>query len=80
MIAELKTVNMGCIKRNLYIPRFPDCPTILVEPEYLILPAQEKLFLDDDYRQRLARSIVKGIRNFLIEVSSVDRDKISREP
>lgn len=70
MLECLGTTNLGCIRRNLYITRFPECPTILVEPEYIILPDQEKKFMDPDYRKKLARALVEGLRNFVLAVGS----------
>lgn len=71
MIRCLGSRDLGCIKRNLYITRFPDCPAILVEPEYLILPDVESNFMDQQERARLADAIATGIKNFLI--NSLDR-------
>lgn len=67
MVREMETSDRGCIKRNLYIPRYLGCPVILVEPEYIILPGQEKRFMDSKYRERLAGALVEGIRNFIKE-------------
>jgi len=73
MLKHLETTDMGCIRRNLYIPRFPDCPTILIEPEYIILPNQEKKFMDAEYREKLAGAIVEGIRNFILYAAGSDK-------
>jgi N-acetylmuramoyl-L-alanine amidase len=70
LLKELETRDLGCIKRNLYVTRFPDCPSVLIEPEYLILPDQEKKFMDPNYRDRLANAILQGIRKFLISATS----------
>lgn len=67
IIERLGTRDRGCIRRNLYVPRFPGCPSILIEPEYIILPDQEKKFQDPGYRRKLAEAIVAGIRSFLLE-------------
>ena len=65
ILDKMGTDDLGCIQRNLYIARFPECPAILVEPEYIILPSQEKKFMNPDYRHKLAEAIVDGIRNFV---------------
>ena len=67
ILDKLGTKNLGGIRRNLYIPRFPECPTILIEPEYIILPEQEEKFMDPDHRRKLAEAIVEGIRNFVLK-------------
>ncbi|MDD2708139.1 MAG: N-acetylmuramoyl-L-alanine amidase [Verrucomicrobiae bacterium] len=65
--------DMGCIKRNLYITRFSDCPSILIEPEYIVLPDQEKRFMDSAARRQLAAAIVSGIRAFARESLSAGK-------
>ncbi len=65
IIGRLGTKDLGCVRRNLYITRFHECPTILIEPEYIILPNQEKKFMNPEYRQQLAEAITEGIRNFV---------------
>ncbi len=72
ILRKLETPDRGCIRRNLYITRFPGCPTILIEPEYIILPDHEKKFMDPTYRQRLAGAIVEGISKFV--ESQINRD------
>ncbi|GEM_PF-946374 len=71
MLERLGTRNMGCLRRNLYLPRFMECPTVLIEPEYIILPDQEKKFMDPDYRHKVAEAVVEGIRDFLEVVSKL---------
>jgi len=70
ILEELGTQDRGCIQRNLYMTRYPGCPSILIEPEYLIIPDQEKKFMNPEYRHRLATAIVKGIRNFVLRTTS----------
>ncbi|MBI4025600.1 MAG: N-acetylmuramoyl-L-alanine amidase [Verrucomicrobia bacterium] len=65
ILQRMETADLGCIRRNLYIPRFLECPVILIEPEYIILPGQEKKFMSPDYRRKLAGAVVEGIRNFV---------------
>ena len=64
MLVTLGTTDMGCIRRDLYLPRYPGCPAVLLEPEYLILPDEEKQFLDEAWRGKLAGAIVNGLRDF----------------
>lgn len=65
MLKNLETKDLKCIRRNLYITRYPKCPSILIEPEHLILPDIEKKFLQPDYRQKIAQSILEGVEKFL---------------
>jgi N-acetylmuramoyl-L-alanine amidase len=65
MLKNLETKDLKCIRRNLYITRYPKCPSILIEPEYIILPDIEKKFLTPEYRQKIAQSIVEGVEEFM---------------
>ncbi|MCC7518322.1 MAG: N-acetylmuramoyl-L-alanine amidase [Verrucomicrobiae bacterium] len=66
MLRTLGTTDLGCLRRDLYLPRYPGCPTVLLEPEYLILPEMEACFLDDAWRTKLAGAIVEGLRDFVL--------------
>lgn len=66
ILRALGTTDMGCIRRDLYLPRYPGCPAVLLEPEYLILPDVEKQFLDEAWRGKLAGAIVDGLREFAL--------------
>jgi N-acetylmuramoyl-L-alanine amidase len=64
IVGAMGTTDMGCIRRDLYLPRYPGCPTVLLEPEYLILPEMEKKFRDDAWVANLAEAIARGLREF----------------
>lgn len=64
MLRALGSADLGCHRRDLYLPRYPGCPTVLLEPEYLILPEMEAAFLDAARRAKLAAAIVEGMRAF----------------
>lgn len=67
MLRALGSADLGCHRRDLYLPRYPGCPTVLLEPEYLVLPEMEAAFLDATRRAKLAAAIVEGIRTFAAE-------------
>ena len=80
ILDAMGTPDLGCHRRNLYITRFPDCPAILIEPEYLILPEQEKKFMDPEYRRQLAGAVVAGIRKFMESVASMEKEEPTPVP
>ncbi len=69
ILQHMRTKDRGCIRRNLYMTRFLECPVILIEPEYIVLPDQEKKFMDKNYRCKLAQAITEGIRKFVVSQS-----------
>ena len=50
---------------DLLVCRLPAMPAILTESAYLTYPEQEHMLLERDFRERLAGSIVDGLRAFM---------------
>ncbi|MDY2629214.1 MAG: N-acetylmuramoyl-L-alanine amidase [Lachnospiraceae bacterium] len=49
---------------NLYVVRMPRIPSCLVEAGYLTSDTERPLLLSDDYQEKLAEGIAKGILQF----------------
>ncbi|MEE8424715.1 MAG: N-acetylmuramoyl-L-alanine amidase, partial [Elusimicrobiota bacterium] len=56
---------------NLYVCRLTEMPSILTESGYIILPDQERLFVNPKYRERIADTIVSGLRSYLEQYQKV---------
>ncbi|WP_243393659.1 N-acetylmuramoyl-L-alanine amidase [Solimonas fluminis] len=44
----------------------PDIPSVLVETAFITNEREEALLADDDYREKLARSILEGIKGYFV--------------
>lgn len=70
LIKELNAVNRGVKKRpNLVVLNRTEMPAILVENGFLSNPEDEKLLLDNDYQDRIAEAISRGIERYFNEIS-----------
>jgi N-acetylmuramoyl-L-alanine amidase len=52
---------------NLLVARLSAVPAILVENSYIILPEQEALLNDPEFREKLAKALVAGLKAFALE-------------
>ena len=52
--------------KSLYVCRISECPAILVEPAFIILPDQERLLMNEPGQQKIAKAIFDGIQRFFV--------------
>jgi N-acetylmuramoyl-L-alanine amidase len=52
---------------NLLVARLSAVPAILVENSYIIIPEQEALLNDPEFREKLARALIEGLKAFALE-------------
>ena len=67
VIFELGLPDEGIYYNDLALVRPTTQPAILLETAYLMLPDQEELIGSEDYPNRLARAVEKGITSFVHE-------------
>jgi N-acetylmuramoyl-L-alanine amidase len=70
---EAPVADNGLLWDNLLVARLSAVPAILVENAYIILPEQEALLNAPAFRERLARSIVTGLRSFMLEAGDTGK-------
>ncbi|MDI6802102.1 MAG: N-acetylmuramoyl-L-alanine amidase [Thermodesulfovibrionales bacterium] len=63
-----KVINLGVKQALFYVLVGAKMPSILAEVSFISNPDEEKLLLDDSYREKLARSIASGIHSYFIAV------------
>jgi N-acetylmuramoyl-L-alanine amidase len=64
MLERLGLPDLGVNQKSLFVCRMTECPSILVEPTFIILPDHEKLLLTTPGQQKIAQGIFEGIRGF----------------
>jgi N-acetylmuramoyl-L-alanine amidase len=62
VVAGAPTENRGIRRRGFYVLRRTTIPSVLVECGFLTNPTEGRLAQTDDYRQKLAEQIARGIR------------------
>lgn len=69
MLAELGGINRlhknNVEQAGFAVLKAPDIPSILVETAFISNPQEEKKLLDEDYQQKMAQALMKGIRKYL---------------
>lgn len=68
LLAELKDGNHRVPKSNTsyYILRNTQCPIVIVECGFLSNPEEELLLQEEDYQEKIAKGIGKGIQSALL--------------
>lgn len=65
LLKETGAKNRGIIKRpNLVVIRKSEMPAVLIEVGFLSNAEEVKLINDNDYQDRLAKAIVRGIDKY----------------
>lgn len=64
LIAGTKSYDRGVKQANFYVLRGAFMPSILIELGFISNPDEERLLANDEYQQRLARTIFEGIKRF----------------
>ena len=64
-LTRLGRVHSRSVQRaNFVVLRSPDVPSILVETAFISNPAEEKRLVDPAHQQKLAGTILEGVRNY----------------
>lgn len=66
-VAENPLADEGLKWGNLLVTRLTDMPAVLVENTMMIIPEQEDMLNDPAFRDRLAKAMVDGLREFARE-------------
>ncbi len=64
LIAGCKAYDRGVKQANFYVLKGAFMPSILIELGFLSNPDEERLLVNGDYQQRLARTIFEGLKRF----------------
>ncbi|MDD3563213.1 MAG: N-acetylmuramoyl-L-alanine amidase [Candidatus Cloacimonetes bacterium] len=64
LIAGCQAYDRGVKQANFYVLKGAFMPSILIELGFLSNPDEERLLVNDDYQQRLARTIFEGLKRF----------------
>lgn len=73
LLKATKLGDYGLYHGNLAVNRPTQYPAVLIEIAFMMLPEQEALLKTKSFRKKAAKSIVKGIENFLKEYDHDNR-------
>ncbi|GAB1366935.1 MAG TPA: N-acetylmuramoyl-L-alanine amidase [Candidatus Cloacimonas sp.] len=64
LIAGTKGYDRGVKQANFYVLRGAFMPSVLIEMGFISNPDEERLLLNSEYQERLARTIFEGLKRF----------------
>lgn len=67
LVSATRLSDYGLTQGNFAVIRPTQYPSVLLECAFIILPDQEEMIMQDDFVDRTAAGIVRGIRDFLEE-------------
>jgi N-acetylmuramoyl-L-alanine amidase len=80
VLAELggvNTLHAGKVEQASFaVLKAPDIPSILVETAFISNPEEERRLNDEAYQEKIARAILKGIRQYFIKNPPAPKSKM----
>ncbi|BCL76141.1 N-acetylmuramoyl-L-alanine amidase [Jeongeupia sp. HS-3] len=82
MLGQLKQINRlhkGSVEQaGFAVLKAPDIPSILIETAFISNPAEEQKLIDEGYQQKMAQSIVNGIKTYFAKNPPLSRTKLAQ--
>lgn len=77
-LGDINRLHKGSVEQASFaVLKAPDIPSILVETAFISNPEEEKRLNDDDYQDRLAEAILRGIRQYFAKNPPAPKSKLA---
>ncbi|MDN0077069.1 N-acetylmuramoyl-L-alanine amidase [Crenobacter sp. SG2303] len=71
-IGDLNSLHKGKVEQaGFAVLKAPDIPSILVETAFISNPDEERRLLDPDFQQKMAQSILSGVKSYFSQGASL---------
>jgi N-acetylmuramoyl-L-alanine amidase len=78
-LGNINTLHRGFVEQaGFAVLKSPDIPSILVETAFISNPVEEKRLSDNQYQEKLARSILNGIKHYFSHNPPLAKPKLAR--
>ena len=81
MLGELGRINdlhKGKVEEAAFaVLKAPDIPSILVETAFISNPEEEKRLIDEDYQDKMAEALLRGIKRYFAKNPSLAKSKLA---
>ncbi len=79
-IGEINNLHKSHVEQASFaVLKSPDIPSILVETAFISNPEEERKLTDDAYQDKLAASILSGIKKYFASNPALAKTKVARE-
>ena len=80
-LGRINALHKGTVEQaGFAVLKAPDIPSILVETAFISNPAEEKKLIDEAYQQKIAESILSGIRSYFAQNPALARSRVAANP
>jgi N-acetylmuramoyl-L-alanine amidase len=78
-LGRINTLHRGRVEQaGFAVLKAPDIPSILVETAFISNPDEERRLADDDYQDRMAEAILRGIKRYFAKNPPLAKSKLAR--
>jgi N-acetylmuramoyl-L-alanine amidase len=78
-LGRINTLHKGQVEQaGFAVLKAPDIPSILIETAFISNPEEEKRLTDDDYQDRMAEAILRGIKRYFAKHPPLAKSKLAR--
>lgn len=78
-LGRINALHKGQVEQaGFAVLKAPDIPSILIETAFISNPEEEKRLNDEDYQERMAEAILKGLRRYLAKNPPLAKSKLAR--
>ncbi|MES2236697.1 MAG: N-acetylmuramoyl-L-alanine amidase [Pseudomonadota bacterium] len=77
-LRHINTLHKGQVEQaGFAVLKAPDIPSILIETAFISNPEEEKRLNDEDYQERMAAAILKGLRRYFAKTPPLAKSKLA---
>jgi len=78
-LGSMNTLHRGFVEQaGFAVLKSPDIPSVLVETAFISNPSEERRLNDEDYQEKLAQSILGGIKDYFAQNPALSKLKLSQ--
>ena len=78
-LGGINALHKGQVEQaGFAVLKAPDIPSILVETSFISNPEEERRLVDEDYQDRMAEAILKGIRRYFARNPPLAKSRLAR--
>jgi N-acetylmuramoyl-L-alanine amidase len=77
-LGRINDLHRGQVEEAAFaVLKAPDIPSILVETAFISNPEEEKRLIDDDYQDKMAEAILRGIKRYFAKNPPLAKSKLA---